>query len=83
MLDSAGQDSLDITSADVLKGLMVELKEKGIDIYVAELHEPVREFAQRIGLLELIGDDHIFPTLDAAVRFLEMPARSGKADSTE
>jgi hypothetical protein len=31
----------------------------------------------------MIGEDHIFPTLDVAVRFLEMPAPSGKADSAE
>ena len=71
MLDSAGQDSLDITSAEVLKGLLVELKDKGIEIYVAEVHAPVLEFSQRTGLLEMIGEDHIFPTVDAAVRSIE------------
>jgi SulP family sulfate permease len=81
--DSTGQDTVDITSAEVIKGLLVELKNKEIDFYVAEMHLPVREFSQRTGLLDMIGEDHIFPTLDAAVRFLEMPARSGKADSTE
>ncbi len=72
VLDSAGQDSLDITSADMLKELLAELKGKGMDIYVAELHGPVREFSQRTGLLELIGEDHIFPTVDAAVSFIGM-----------
>ncbi len=42
VLDSAGQDSLDITSADMLKELLAELKGKGMDIYVAELHVPVQ-----------------------------------------
>ncbi len=80
MLDAAGQDSLDITSAEVLKGLVAELKDKGIDIYVAELHGPVREFGQRTGLLEMIGEDHIFPTVDAAVRFIERSAQPEKAN---
>lgn len=71
VLDSAGQDSLDITSAEMLKNLLVELKEKGIETYVAELHAPVREFSQRAGLLKLVGEDHIFPTIEAAVSFLE------------
>jgi SulP family sulfate permease len=79
VLDAAGQDSLDITSAEVLKGLYLELKGKGIELYVAELHAPVREFSQRIGLLEIIGEDHIFPTVDAAVRSIEMSDRSDKA----
>jgi sulfate permease, SulP family len=80
VLDSAGQDSLDITSADVLKGLLLELKEKGIEIYVAELHGPVLEFGQRIGLLDVIGEDHIFPTVDAAVRAIEIRAQTGKSN---
>jgi sulfate permease, SulP family len=74
VLDSAGQDSLDITSAEVLKGLVEELKAKSIQIYVAELHGPVREFGQRTGLLEMIGEDHIFPTVDTAVRFIDESA---------
>jgi SulP family sulfate permease len=78
-LDAAGQDSLDVTTAEVLKGLLVELRDKGIDYYVAELHVPVRDFGQRAGLLELIGEDHIFPTLDAAVRSIESSARPEKA----
>jgi MFS superfamily sulfate permease-like transporter len=79
VLDAAGQDSLDVTSEEVLKGLLVELNSKGIDIYVAELHGPVREFVQRTGLFELIGEDHVFPTVDYAVRFIEMSAGSEQA----
>jgi high affinity sulfate transporter 1 len=80
VLDSAGQDSLDITSAEVLKALLVELKDKGIDLYAAEMHAPVREFGQRTGLLEIIGEDHIFPTVDAAVRFIEMSTQPESAE---
>jgi high affinity sulfate transporter 1 len=80
VLDSAGQDELDITSTDVLKSLLVELKGKGIVIYVAEMHAPVREFAQRMGLLEMIGEDHVFPTVDAAVHFIEMSDQSIKVN---
>jgi high affinity sulfate transporter 1 len=76
VFDGTGQDELDITSADVLKGFIAELKKKGIAIYIAEMHAPVREFAQRMGLLEMIGADHIFPTVDAAVHFIEMSDQS-------
>jgi SulP family sulfate permease len=74
ILDSAGQDSLDITSADMLKGLLTELRDQGIDIYVAELHGTIREFIQRTGIMEIIGEDHIFPTVDAAMHFIEKSA---------
>jgi sulfate permease, SulP family len=80
ILDSAGQDSLDITSADMLKGLMTELKNQGIDIYVAGLHRTIREFIQRTGIMEIIGEDHIFPTVDTAIRFIESSDRSKQAN---
>jgi high affinity sulfate transporter 1 len=72
--DSSGQDVMDITSAEVLKKLLAELMANGIEIYVAEMHAPVREFAQRSGLLEVIGENHIFPTVDAAVGFIKKSA---------
>jgi SulP family sulfate permease len=80
VLDAGGQYSLDITTAEALKGLVVELKEKGIEYYVAEVHAPIRDFGQQTTLPELIGEDHIFPTVDAAVRFIEMAAGSEKSN---
>ena len=50
----------------MIKGLVGELSKRGIEIYVAEAHAPVREFGQRMGLLEMIRKDHGFPTVDAA-----------------
>jgi sulfate permease, SulP family len=80
ILDSAGQDSLDITSADMLYRLLSELKDQGIDIYLAELHKTVRQFIQRTRLLEMITEDHVFPTVDAALHFIEMSDQSIKAN---
>jgi high affinity sulfate transporter 1 len=70
LFEAATQDDLDITSAEVLKSLYSGLKEQGIDIYLAEVHAPVWEFAGRMGLTELVGADHIYPTVDAAVQAL-------------
>ncbi len=80
IFDSAGQDTLDITSSDVLKGLLVEFKEKGIEIYVAEPHGPVLEFGRRTGLLEMIGEDHIFLNVDAAVSFIQTSTQPQQSD---
>jgi SulP family sulfate permease len=71
LIDLGAQDKIDLTSIEVLKGLVKDLKSKGIAMYLADVHMPVREFSQRAGLLEIIGEDHIYPTVDAAVRFLE------------
>jgi sulfate permease, SulP family len=71
VFDAAAQDQIDVTSTDTLKSLIKELRAKNIAVYFAEVHAPIREFSRRTGLLELIGEDKIFPTVDAAVRFAE------------
>jgi high affinity sulfate transporter 1 len=68
---ASGQDKLDITSVDMLKGLVLKLQKQGIEIYVAEVHAPVREFSRLTGLMQLVGQDHEFPTVDSAVRYIE------------
>ena len=71
ILDAASQDQIDVTGTDVLKGLFKELHAKGIAVYVAEVHAPVLEYGRQTGLLEALGEDHVFPTVDAAVRMIE------------
>jgi high affinity sulfate transporter 1 len=71
IFDAATQDEIDVTSTDTLKSLVKELRTKNIAVYFAEVHAPIREFSRRTGLLELVGEDKIFPTVDAAVRFAE------------
>jgi MFS superfamily sulfate permease-like transporter len=71
ILDASAQDQIDITSTNVLKSLLKELRGKGIAVYAAEVHAPVREFGRRAGLLVFVSEDQVFPTLDAAVRFVE------------
>ena len=71
ILDATAQDQIDLTSMDMLLGLVKELQGKGIVVAVADVHTPVRELARQAGLLDLIGEDHVFPTVDAAVRSLE------------
>jgi len=83
VLDSASQDSLDVTGSEMLISLLRELKNKGIEIYVAEVHAPVLEFSQRTELFELIGDDHHFPTVDSAVQFVESSTQSESSDHDE
>jgi len=77
ILDASAQDVLDMTSADVLKGLVKGLRDQGMVVYAAEVHAPVLEFARRSGLLDGVGTENIFPTVDLAVAaFLE---RHGQA----
>lgn len=67
ILDASAQDVLDVTSSDVLKGLVKELRGQGMVVYAAEVHTPVLEFARRSGLLDGVETENIFPTVDLAV----------------
>ena len=71
IVDAAAQDEIDLTSTDMLKSLIKDLCAKGIAVYFADVHAPVREFGRRAGLFELIREDQAFPTVDLAVRFVE------------
>jgi sulfate permease, SulP family len=74
VFDSNAQEQFDVTSTDIIKKLVKELQEKGIAVYLAEVHAPVLEYGRKTGLLESIGEDHIFPTVDLAVRSIEAAA---------
>jgi SulP family sulfate permease len=71
ILDAAVQDQIDLTSAEVMKKLVEEMEREGIGIYLAEVHEPLAEFARRIEPSGILREGHRFPTVDAAVRSLE------------
>jgi len=71
VFDAEGQDELDITSAQVLKGLVEELRRNGLAVAFAGVHAPVLERARETGLLEAAGEGMIFATVDLAVRALE------------
>ena len=71
ILDSSAWDQLDLTSTEVIKGLVKELRGNGIDVYFADVHAPVLEYGRKTGLVDSIGEDHVFPTVDLAVRSLE------------
>ena len=81
ILDSAAWDQLDLTSVEVIKGLVKELRGHGIAVYLADVHAPVLEYARQTGLLESIGEDHVFPTVDAAVRHIETYHNGNQATS--
>jgi sulfate permease, SulP family len=71
IFDASSWYQLDLTSTDILKKLVQELRGRGIDAYFAEVHVPVLEYGRQMGLLELIGEDHVLPTVDAAVHCIE------------
>ncbi len=78
VLDTGTQDELDVTSTDMVKGLVKQLHDGGLQVYFADVHAPILERGRETGLLEAIGEDHVFPTVDAAVRHIERTDRPGQ-----
>ncbi len=68
VFDAETQEELDVTSSEVLVGLIRGLQDKDLAVYLAEAHAPVIAWAKRTELYEMIGDAHVFPTVDAAAR---------------
>jgi high affinity sulfate transporter 1 len=71
VFDGEGQDELDLTSAQMLRGLVVELRAAGLAVCFANVHAPVLERARETDLLDTVGLERIFPTIDQAVRAIE------------
>jgi sulfate permease, SulP family len=73
IIDMSAQDEIDLTSRDVTRGLIKELNEKKIQIYLADVHAPLLEIVKKDGLIAagLIERGHVFPSVDAAVRAIE------------
>ena len=71
ILDAGVNDSLDITSARMLVGLVTQVRSAGVDFALAEVRHPVTSAAHRSRLLATVGKDRVFDTVEEAVATLE------------
>jgi SulP family sulfate permease len=58
---------IDLTSVDALAELLDELERRGTELVLARVKHEMREELEQAGLIERIGEDHIFDTLPTAV----------------
>jgi len=68
LFDIGSSYGLDFTSLDMLQNLIGELETAKIEVLLAEVRTPVHERLRRSGLLEKIGENRIFSTVDSAVQ---------------
>jgi high affinity sulfate transporter 1 len=59
---------IDLSSTDMLLGLVADAKKTNTEILFAELQDPVRQMFRRCGLLDRVGEDRLFPTVDDGVQ---------------
>jgi sulfate permease, SulP family len=68
VLDLEATHQLDTTSADVFVSLLTRLRRRDVDVYVVRAMKPAREVMRRTGILEQLGDDHVWHTISAGVK---------------
>ncbi len=73
VLEAGGIAAIDYTAADVLADVVRSCRARHVDFAVARL-ESIRaqDSFQSFGLLQLIGPDHIFRSVDEAIRALSV-----------
>jgi SulP family sulfate permease len=78
LLDLAASADLDIGTSDMLRDLCSDLRAKQIDLLFAQIRGSVRDRMARTGLLEHVGEDHLYASTAAAVAaFQAQPAPAG------
>ncbi|MBE2233754.1 MAG: STAS domain-containing protein [Anaerolinea sp.] len=71
LFDLGASADLDIASLDMLKNLVVELDEIGIDVLLAQVRGSVRDRLRQASLMTEIGEDRIYLSVAAAVQDFE------------
>ena len=87
VLDMEATNQMDTTSADALADLLGELRQRDIDLYLVRVMWPVRRLLRRSGLMDELGEDHLWHSISQGVRearrahgLKHLPATAGTAD---
>jgi sulfate permease, SulP family len=67
LLNAEANVEIDSTAAEALEALHDELQRRGIVLALARVKQDLRADLRAAGLLDLIGEERIFPTLPTAV----------------
>ena len=67
ILDLGATADLDTTTSDMLHELVARLRDDEVELFLAQVKGAVRDRMARAGLIELVGEDHLFRTVVAAV----------------
>ena len=67
ILDAEAMSDFDSTAAETLENLDADLERRGVDLWIARVNGPLRDLLAKTGLTKRIGEDHIYPSVRAAV----------------
>jgi sulfate permease, SulP family len=67
ILDAEAISDFDSTAAEALETLDADLERWGIDLWIARANGPLRELLRTTGLVQRLGEEHVFVSVRAAV----------------
>ncbi len=67
IIEASGINDMDASGEEALSLLVDRVRSAGVDISLAGVKEPVMAVMRRTHLLEHIGEDHLYPTVERAV----------------
>lgn len=69
IIEAHGVIDIDFTGSQMLQQVIAELRGRGIDLAIARMSsERARDAARRTGLLDVLGEDHLFHSVEEAVQ---------------
>ncbi|HEV2956048.1 MAG TPA: SulP family inorganic anion transporter [Xanthobacteraceae bacterium] len=69
VIEAHGVIDIDFSGSEMLRQLIVELRGRGIDLAIARMSsERARKAARRTGLIDALGEDHLFRSVEEAIR---------------
>ncbi len=67
LIDIGASADVDVTTSDALREFVAHLEMDGVELLLAQVRGPVRDRLRRTGLMDAIGDTHVFTSVADAV----------------
>lgn len=68
VLDLEATGQMDTTTATMLADLLVELRRRGVEMFIARLHYPARVVLERAGVTDDLGPGHVWHSISQTVK---------------
>jgi MFS superfamily sulfate permease-like transporter len=81
LIVSNGINDIDASGEEILSLLVDRVRSAGVDLSFSGINESVMKVLQRTFLIEKIGDDHVFPTMEKAVAAIHAGAHRGSDET--
>jgi sulfate permease, SulP family len=67
VINANGINHLDASGVEMLRNLKLHLEQSGIMLVLAEVKRHILDVARRTGLVEVLGQENFYPTVEAAI----------------